>query len=411
MSQIVILSFLLFVNFCHCLDNGLARKPPMGWMSWTLFLCETDCARHPFSCISEQLYKDMADRMVDDGYLAAGYEFVHIDDCWMEKKRDSSKRLVADQKRFNSGIRALSDYMHAKGLKLGIYEDFGNFTCQNYPGSLGHLDIDAETFAEWDVDYLKLDGCYSTPDQMATGYPEMGFHLNKSGRPIVYSCSWPAYLIDKPELVDYHIIAKHCNLWRNFDDISLSWDSIFSIIKYYNKNQDKLREGQKIGAWNDPDMIIVGNPEITEDQAKAQMTIWSIWSAPLIMSNDLRTVTPEHKAILLNERVIAIDQDPLGIMGRLVFQDETVYVYVKEVTPVDDSKNLYSYAFAVLNHGHETTSFSTDLSSIGLHNKGGYDLQDLWTGEKLGRFQITDVYKAKLPPTSVVFVKATLPDK
>jgi len=157
-------------------------------------------------------------------------------------------------------------------------------------------------------------------------------------------------------------------------------------------------------------MIIVGNTELTVDQAKAQMTIWAIWSAPLIMSNDLRTITPEHKEILLNQRVIAIDQDPLGVFGKVVHHDSSTYVYVKEVTPVDTARKQYSYAVAILNHGNDTVTFKTDLSSIGLTNVGGYDLLDLWSGEHLGHYTPSCVYSTKLKPTSVTFFKATLPN-
>jgi len=135
----------------------------MGWMSWTKYLCEIDCAHHPFSCINEQLYMDQAARLAEDGYLAAGYEYVHIDDCWAEKSRDSGGKLVADKQRFPSGIKALADYMHNRGLKLGVYADYGNYTCAGYPGTYGHLKEDADTFAEWGADYLKLDGCAIDP--------------------------------------------------------------------------------------------------------------------------------------------------------------------------------------------------------------------------------------------------------
>ena len=187
---------------CWALENGLARTPPMGWMSWTAFYCETDCAKHPRACINEQLYMDMADRLAEDGYRDAGYNRVHVDDCWMEFSRDAQGILVANQSRFPTGIKGLAKYMHDRNLGFAIYEDYGTLTCGGYPGSLGYLRTDAETFAAWDVDYLKLDGCYVDEDLMPIGYPQMERELNRTGRPIVYSCSWPAYLIDHPEKVD-----------------------------------------------------------------------------------------------------------------------------------------------------------------------------------------------------------------
>ncbi|KHN82558.1 Alpha-N-acetylgalactosaminidase [Toxocara canis] len=393
------------------LDNGLARTPPMGWMSWTKFYCEMDCRRHPFACISEKLYMDMADRLVEDGYVQAGYNTVHIDDCWMERERDSTGRLVADRQRFPSGIAALSDYMHKRGLKLGIYEDYGTKTCAGFPGSYGHLKMDAQTFAEWKTDYLKLDGCNVDIRLMPQGYPEMGRELNLTGRPMIYSCSWPAYMIDHPEMVDYNVIGQYCNLWRNFDDISRSWSSILSIINYYDHHQDKHIPAQGPGKWHDPDMIIVGNTEITPDQSKVQMSIWSIWSAPLIMSNDLRLIAPVYRDILLNRRVIAVDQDPLGIMGRLVANTTGIGVYVKPMTPVDYENQRYSYAVAILNRNLvNQMDVNFALSKIGLTNPGGYLIEDLWTGQPKGLMKPSDVYSVKVNPTGVDFFKATLPN-
>ncbi|KAK6061342.1 hypothetical protein COOONC_00996 [Cooperia oncophora] len=154
------------------LENGLARTPPMGWMSWTAFYCEMNCVKHPRACINENLYMEMADALVMGGYREAGYVSVHVDDCWMGRERDrTTGKLVADPYRFPSGMHNLARYMHARGLKFGIYEDFGTKTCAGFPGSLGHLQVDANTFAEWEVDYLKLDGCNVDTSLM----PEGGF--------------------------------------------------------------------------------------------------------------------------------------------------------------------------------------------------------------------------------------------
>uniref|UniRef100_A0A914EKD6 Alpha-galactosidase n=1 Tax=Acrobeloides nanus TaxID=290746 RepID=A0A914EKD6_9BILA len=365
------LQLFLIVVLCYrvsSLNNGLARTPPMGWMSWTKFYCEIDCVKYPYGCINEDLYKSQADRLAEDGYREAGYVSVHIDDCWMANERAPNGSLLANATRFPSGIPALADYVHQKGLKLGIYEDYGTKTCGGYPGSYGYIEIDAQTFAAWRVDYLKLDGCNIDVEKYPIGYPQMEVALNNTGR---------------------------------------SWKSIASIIDYYDKNQDKLIPANKPGQWNDPDMIIVGNTEITEDQSKAQMTIWSIWSAPLIMSNDLRTVTPEFKAILLNPRVIAVDQDPLGIMGRLVAKIGLVSIYVKKMTPCDAYLKICSYAVAVLNKGTRQVTTSFKFNNIGLDYPSGYNILELWDGRKMGRFQPTDTYQAVVPPTGVHFIKAT----
>ncbi|VDN06433.1 unnamed protein product [Thelazia callipaeda] len=411
MCYIGLFLLMTIAHYIKALDNGLAKTPPMGWMSWTKFYCQIDCIRHPFTCISERLYMDMADRLVEDGYFQAGYEYIHVDDCWMEGTRDQFGRLVADHQRFPSGMAALADYMHKRGLKFGIYADYGTATCAGFPGTYQHTKIDANTFADWQVDYLKLDGCNINFDLMPSGYAEMGQMLNLTGRPIVYSCSWPAYLINQPQKVDYKLIGEHCNLWRNFDDIKLSWDSIKSIIDYYDHNQDKHIPAQGPGKWHDPDMIIVGNNEITVDQAKVQMSIWSIWSAPLIMSNDLRLIAPIFREILINPLVIAIDQDPLGIMGRLVANTSNIGIYVKPVTPAKPSLGLYSYAVAIFNRNpYQQMHVEFMFSKIGLTDAGGYFVQDLWSGQNKGLFRPHDYYFTTVNPTGIDLFKATLSD-
>lgn len=239
----------------------------------------------------------------------------------------------------------------------------------------------------------------------------MGRMLNLTGRPIVYSCSWPAYLINQPEKVNYQLIGQHCNLWRNFDDIKRSWASVRTIIDYYDHHQDKHIPAQGPGRWHDPDMIIVGNTELTVDQAKVQMSIWSVWSSPLIMSNDLRLIAPVFRDILLNRRVIAVDQDPLGIMGRLVANTTDTGIYVKPVIPAAPSAHRYSYAVAIFNRNlNQRMNVRFLLSKIGLTNSGGYLVQDLWSGELKGLLKPNDFYSVDVNPTGIDFFKATLPD-
>jgi hypothetical protein len=413
MAYLKILIFALFIFVAvEGLNNGLVRTPPMGWMSWTKFYCEIDCIKHPKACINEDLYASQADRMAKDGYRDVGYEYIHIDDCWMSMHRDRAGRLTPNATRFPHGIKWLANHIHNLGLKFAIYEDYGTKTCGGYPGSLGHLKTDANTFAEWDVDYLKLDGCYAEESEMPKGYPEMERDLNATGRPIVYACSWPAYLISEQDKVNYTEISQHCNLWRNFDDISRSWKSILSIIDWYNLYQDKMAAVHGPGQWNDPDMIIAGNSELTDDQAKAQMTIWSIWSAPLIMSNDLRDITPSQKAILQNKEVIAIDQDPLGHFGKLIVNTTDVYVYAKRVTPVDPSNHEHSWAIAVLNKANFTVGVSIKASILGMTNPSGYKLRDLWAHKNIGFLKGSEAkIDAKVPATGVTFYKATIANK
>ncbi|KAM7056487.1 alpha-N-acetylgalactosaminidase isoform 3-T4 [Acridotheres tristis] len=313
------------------LENGLARTPPMGWMSWERFRCDVDCQADPRNCISEQLFFEMADRLAEDGWRELGYEYINIDDCWSAKQRDAAGQLAPDPKRFPSGIKALADYVHARGLKLGIYGDLGVFTCGGYPGTmLEDVKQDAQTFAAWGVDMLKLDGCYSSAEEQAKGYPEMARALNATGRPIVYSCSWPAYQGGLPPKwspcqVNYTILAEICNLWRNYDDIQDSWESVLSIVDWFFTNQDVLQPAAGPGHWNDPDMLIIGNFGLSYEQSRSQMALWTVMAAPLLMSTDLRTISPSAKEILQNRLMIQINQDPLGIQGRRIAKVQDVY--------------------------------------------------------------------------------------
>ncbi|KAK7475299.1 hypothetical protein BaRGS_00033446 [Batillaria attramentaria] len=242
----------LMIQRCHALDNGLARTPPMGWLSWERFRCHTDCKNRPSECISEKLYMDMADRLVADGYRDAGYTYVNVDDCWSSLERDSNGRLQADPDRFPSGIKFLADYMHKRGLKLGIYGDMGTKTCGGYPGSKFYMQADAELFAEWGIDSFKMDGCFSDPEEFPISYPIMSQWLNKTGRPILFSCSWPTYLYGRHP--NYTAVAESCNIWRNYRDIEESWDVVKDIIEFFGNDSDNFSSVARPGAFNDPDM-------------------------------------------------------------------------------------------------------------------------------------------------------------
>jgi len=388
---------------CLGLENGLARTPPMGWLSWERFRCNTDCKTDPEFCISERLFRGMADSMAADGWLGAGYNTVIIDDCWLARTRAKDGSLQADPERFPSGIPALSAYIHKLGLQFGIYEDYGNFTCGGYPGILGHMKGDAATFAAWGVDYVKLDGCYSEPSTMETGYPEFGRYLNLTGRPMVYSCSWPAYQIGHNP--DYKSIAEHCNLWRNFDDISDSWESVLRIMDYYGEDKDGFGAVAGPGRWNDPDMLIVGNYGLSLDQAKAQMGIWCMLAAPLILSADLRTIRPEFKEILTNRNLIKLDQDPLGVQARRVIHGQHMDVWTRPVMPAIKDKT--SVAVAFLCRWTEGTPLVVrhKLTELGLDHPGGYIATDLFTGQQLGKFYPSQQFSGSVNPTGILLVK------
>ncbi|XP_011329403.1 alpha-N-acetylgalactosaminidase isoform X3 [Ooceraea biroi] len=399
---------LSLATLVPALENGLARTPPMGWLAWERFRCNTDCKNDPDNCISDRLFRTMTDIVVAEGYAAVGYEYINVDDCWLEKERDLNGQLVPDRERFPYGMKSLSDYVHSKGLKFGIYEDYGNYTCAGYPGILGYLEIDAATFASWDVDYVKLDGCYSHPVDMDRGYPEFGFHLNQTGKHMIYSCSWPVYQIYAGMQPNYTAIAEHCNLWRNFDDIQDSWASVESIIDYYGNNQDVIVPNAGPGHWNDPDMLIIGNFGLSYEQSKTQMAIWAILAAPLLMSVDLRTIRPEYKAILQNKKIIAVDQDPLGIQGRRIYKHKGIEIWARPITPV--YQNYYSYAIAFVNRRTDGTpsDVSVTLKELGLQYPGGYRVEDLYEDVDYGILSPQTKIKVKVNPSGVVILRCNL---
>lgn len=397
-----VLLLLAGVSVLYALDNGLGRTPPMGWNSWERFRCNVDCDNDPENCIGEKLYMQMADRMAADGYKDAGYEYVNVDDCWMAKERGPDGKLQADPKRFPSGMKALGDYIHSKGLKFGIYEDFGTQTCGGFPGSKFFMETDAQTFADWGVDLLKLDGCYSNIEDMTSGYPIMEFFLNKTGRPILYSCSWPAYFVAYKKIPDYKAIAKSCNIWRNYDDIQDSWDSVTEIVNYYAKNEGNFFEVAGPGSFNDPDMLIIGNFGLSRDQQRAQMAMWAIMAAPLLMSADLRKMDPYSKSILLNKDVIAINQDPMGQPGSIILDMNQIQIWFRPVMPKG------SAAFAVLYTGSYGTpeKLSLKCETLGMVGSGGYNVTEVFDGRYVGMFKSTDNINITVNPSGVFLGKA-----
>ncbi|KAM9124909.1 alpha-N-acetylgalactosaminidase-like isoform 2-T2 [Pangshura tecta] len=343
----------------------------------------------------------MADKMAEDGWKELGYEYVNLDDCWSAKERDSQGRLQPDPDRFPSGIKALADYIHSKGLKFGIYSDMGNYTCMGYPGTtLDTIDTDAKTFAEWEVDMLKLDGCYSNSSVKAIGYPKMSIALNKTGRPIAYSCSWPAYEGGLPPKVNYTVLGEICNLWRNFGDIQDSWQSVLNIIEWYGNNQDKLQPAAGPGGWNDPDMLIIGNFGLSYEQSKVQMALWAILAAPLFMSTDLRTVSKNAKYILQNKLLIYINQDSLGIQGQRIMQWHHFEVW---------KRILFNgqFAIAVINSGTDgmPKPFTTNLALLDILDcKEGYKIYDVLKQAFLGDFALDTTINIHVTPTGVVLL-------
>lgn len=244
---------------------------------------------------------------------------------------------------------------------------------------------------------------------MNIGYPEFGKYLNATGRPIVYSCSWPDYQLAEGKKPDYAQIAQHCNLWRNFDDIDDSWDSVLSIIDFYgNRNtSDDFAGFAGPGHWNDPDMLIIGNFGLSFDQAQVQMAVWCVLAAPLIMSNDLRHIKPEFLGILSNSMAIKINQDPLGVQGRLVYSKNHINIFRKPVLP--SSNGALSSAIAIVYRGTYGTPVKVSFTpeQLGMNDQGAFNFEviDVFANKKLGIIGPSETFTVLVNPTGVRFLR------
>jgi alpha-galactosidase len=298
--------------------EGLAKTPQMGWNSWNTFACDID----------ETMIKEMADDMVSSGLKAAGYEYINIDDCW-HGQRDALGFIQADPKHFPSGMKALADYVHSKGLKLGIYSDAGNTTCAGRPGSRGHEYQDAVTYASWGIDYIKYDWCDTKDINPKAAYATMRDAVKKAGRPMLFSiCEWGD---SKP----WEWAADVGHSWRTTGDIYPCWNcehshgswSSWGVLRILDKQQG-VRQYAGPGHWNDMDMLEVGNG-MTEAEDRAHFSIWAMMASPLILGNDLRNMSETTRKILTNADIIAINQDTLGIQAMKWMDDGDVQVFVK----------------------------------------------------------------------------------
>jgi len=351
------------------LNNELAKTPPMGWNSWNAF----------HENINETQIKQIADTIVSSGMKDAGYIYLNLDDNWMANPaRDSSGNLICDPTRFSSGMKALGDYIHSKGLKFGIYGDRGSKTCLSIPqsGSYGYEQRDANTFASWGVDYLKYDNCFIVGN-MQSDYTNMKNALASCGRPIIFSICAIQFQKWMPETG---------NLWRVSDDIVDTWDNGTAwgngIIECIDANRD-LALYAKPGAWNDPDMLEIGNSGCTTEEYRSQMSMWSIMAAPLITGNDIRTMSQTTKDILLNKEVIAVDQDEAGIQGTRLSTSNGLEVWCKPL----DSANGTTKAVALLNRNNSTANITVKFTDIGLTDT--VTVRDLWAKTDRGSFNGT----------------------
>jgi alpha-galactosidase len=371
----VFLSILVFTTNRTVQAQQLAQTPPMGWNSWNKFACD----------VSEQLIREIADAMVSSGLKAAGYQYVNIDDCW-QVSRDAQGNIVADPARFPSGIKALADYVHSKGLKLGLYTDAGRLTCQKRPGSFDHELQDAKTYASWGVDYVKVDWCYSEGLDPEVQYAKVRDALAQAGRPIVFSiCNWG---VKAP----WRWGPKTGNLWRTTGDISDKYDSM-SLIGF---SQNGLEKFAGPGHWNDPDMLEVGNGGMDRDEYRTHMALWALLAAPLLAGNDLRSMTAETKEMLTNGEVLAVDQDSKGVQGHRIWEEGPLEIWAK---PLADQ----SQAVALFNRSEASLKMTLDFKAIGF--SGAAKLRDLWEHKDIGPVQ--DTYTVEVPKHGVVLLKVS----
>ena len=369
--------------------ESLSLTPQMGWSSWNKFQGN----------INKDIIKSIADAMVASGLKDAGYTYINIDDCW-HGKRDADGFIQADPKHFPHGIKALADYVHSRGLKLGIYSDAGSETCAGRPGSLGHEYQDALQYARWEVDYLKYDWCNTTNVNAQGAYQLMRDALQAAGRPIFFSmCEWG----------DNHPWrwAKGIgDSWRIGPDIWCSFDStrVFptyiqcSVIDCINRN-DSLRSYAGPGHWNDPDMLEVGNG-LSANQDRAHFTMWCMMASPLILGNDVRNMSDETKAILTNRDLIAIDQDKLGVQGLRFLIREGLEYWFKPLSNGD-------WAMTIFNPTRQSLSCSLNWQDFNLtdeevskrstaFDQNVYKIKNLWTGRMEGKTTLKSKIERKV---------------
>ncbi|WP_326823337.1 glycoside hydrolase family 27 protein [Streptosporangium sp. NBC_01756] len=356
----------------QALENGVGRTPPMGWNSWNTFGCN----------INETLIRQTADAMVSNGMRDLGYQYVVVDDCWFDPNRDSAGNIQASPSRFPSGMKSLGDYLHARGLKFGLYQGPLDKTCAQYfnsypgaTGSLNHEAQDARQFAAWGVDYLKYDWCSPTgtiDDQVRT-FAKMRDALAATGRPILYSINSNSIHSKTGPQRNWGDVA---NIWRTTEDITNAWDTGQSNgypmgIQNIVNVTVPLASYAKPGQFNDPDMMEVGRGGMNDTEMRSHFALWAMMASPLIAGNDVRNMDNATSTIMKNQNLIAINQDPLGLQATQISNDGTRRILAKRLSNGD-------LAVALFNQGGSTTTISTTASAIGLSGSS-FNLRDAWT--------------------------------
>lgn len=367
--------FISPIIFIAALNNNLGQTPPMGWNSWNYFGCD----------INENMIKITADQLVSTGLAAKGYVYVNIDDCW-QLFRDANGVIQPDPSRFPSGMKDLANYVHSLGLKFGLYSDAGYATCQRRPGSLNYEEIDAKTYAEWGVDYLKYDNCNHDGTSAKIRYSKMRDALLKTGRDIYFSmCEWG---LEKPHLW----ASSVANSWRTTEDISDNFD----VMLYILDRQFGLEKYSRRGAWNDADMLEVGNGGMTYDEYLSHFVLWSLLKSPLMIGCDMSKVTKETLEILGNENIIAINQDPLGKQGYRILRE----IRKSGIVEIYRGDVIDGIVIVLFNRSNDVEQIEIDFSKIDF--KGG-NATNLITNENLGYLEKS--YSSNVRPHSVIVIK------
>ncbi|MEX1827242.1 glycoside hydrolase family 27 protein [Luteibacter sp. CQ10] len=335
--------------------SGLAALPPMGWNSWNHFAGKVTAAD----------VRGMADAMATNGMREAGYVYVNVDDTW-EGERDADGNIQPNTK--FGDMKALADYVHAKGLKFGLYSSPGAKTCAGFAGSFGHEKQDARTYAAWGVDFLKYDYCGARDQYPVTQanqealFRRMGAALRDAGRPIVYSLSQSG---------EFDIWTwgpkTGASLWRTTPDISDRWESMIDR----GFRQLDLAAWSGPGHWNDPDMLEIGNGGMTDDEYRTQMSLWSMLPAPLLAGNDLRTMDAATRDILLNRELIAVDQDPAGRPAKRLRQEGSIDILVRDM---GDG----SMVVGLFNRGEASAAAHLAWNELGSRFSAPTKVRDLW---------------------------------
>jgi alpha-galactosidase len=347
-----------------CYADDLAPTPPMGWNSWNTFQTHID----------EKLIESTADAMIKNGMRDAGYIYVNLDDGWSERERDAAGNLVPDRTRFPNGLKPLADYLHSNGLKFGIYNCAGTKTCAGYPGGKDHELQDAQTYASWGVDYLKYDWCNTEGMKAPEAYKKMHDALAATNRPIVFSiCEWGS---SKP-----WTWAKGVGqLWRTTGDIAPCWDckkTWQTGWKLLLDSNADLAPYAGPGHWNDPDMLEVGNGDMTLAESRAHFSLWCMLAAPLIAGNDIRNMKPEIHEILTNKEAIAIDQDLMGKQGTRIVDDASHQIWTKELSNGQ-------WAVCILNAAPNAAQIQLNFKDLPFAANNTYHVRDLWTHSNVG---------------------------